>query len=71
MIGNDPVISKDAQWIFFGILLVVYALLFCAATLIVLIASKKEQKEEEKKDSIDAQVVEVKPTEETEAKTEE
>ena len=71
MIGNDPVISKDAQWIFFGILLVVYALLFCAATLIVLIASKKEQKEDEKKDSIDAQVVEVKPTEETEAKTEE
>ncbi len=71
MIGNDPVISKNAQWVFFGILLVVYALLFCAATAIVLITSKKEQKEDEKKDSIDAQVVEVKPTEETEAKTEE
>ena len=53
MVGNDPVISKDAQIIIFGVILIIYALLICASTL--LIKNFKEQK----KDAIDAEVEEI------------
>ena len=66
MIGNDPVISKDVQLIIFGVLVIIYALGICSIACLALLYNKK-QKNEEKKDSIDAEVKEVKE----EAKTEE
>ncbi len=50
MVGNDPVISKNAQIITFGAVLIIYSLLICASTL--LIKSYKDVKI----DSIDAEV---------------
>lgn len=67
MIGNDPVISKKAQFVIFGIILIIYALALCGVASLAIVASKKANKEE-KKDSIDAEVKEVneeKTTEET------
>ena len=40
MVGNDPIISKNAQLIIFGIILILYALLLCAITFIPLFAAK-------------------------------
>lgn len=57
MIGNDPVISKNAQLIIFGIIIVFYALSICAT---VLLASKLASSADEKKDSIDVEVKVVK-----------
>lgn len=58
MIGNDPVISKQSQWIIFGIVVILYALGICAVASLALVYNKKQNKEE-KKDSIDAEVKEV------------
>ncbi len=69
MIGNDPVISKSAQLVIFGVVIIFYALSLCALGSLSLLATKKEE-QVEKKDSIDAEVTEVKEettTEETKA----
>ena len=53
MVGNDPVISKNAQIITFGAILIIYSLLICASTLLV------KTYKETTHDSIDAEVTEV------------
>jgi hypothetical protein len=61
MVGNDPVISKDAQLIIFGIIIILYSILLCLSTFTTMPA---------KKASITAEVKEVnneEPTEEKEA----
>ncbi|MBR6072322.1 MAG: hypothetical protein IKP77_05785 [Acholeplasmatales bacterium] len=55
MVGNDPVISKSAQIIIFGIVLIIYSLLFCASTLL-LNNNGFNNKNEAKPDAIDAEV---------------
>ena len=62
MVGNDPVISKGAQLVIFGIIIVIYALAICAIASFGIYASKFANKEP-KKDSIDAEVKEVKTEE--------
>ena len=54
MVGNDPVISRDAQIIIFGIILIIYALLICASTLLPIFVLKKTSSK-----VIDAEVKEV------------
>ena len=56
MVGQDSVISKSAQMITFGIILVIYSLIFCASTLLV-----KSYKESNSihPDAMDAEVKEV------------
>ena len=41
MIGNDPVISRNAQIIIFGVILILYSLLICASTLLPLVGNSK------------------------------
>ena len=62
MIGNDPVITKDAQLIFFGIILIIYAALICLATFSLLPSKKK--------DAIDAKVEDAKTEDKAEEKAE-
>jgi hypothetical protein len=62
MVGNDPVISKGAQLVIFGIIIVIYALAICAIASFALYANRFANKEP-KKDSIDAEVNEVKTEE--------
>ena len=64
MIGNDPLISKDAQLIIFGIILIIYAALICLATFSIIPSKKGDKKDK----AIDA---EVKETKTEEVKTEE
>lgn len=63
MIGNDPVISKDAQLIIFGIILIIYAALICLATFSILPSKKKD-------DAIDAKVEDAKEEPKAEEKAE-
>ena len=56
MIGNDPVISRNAQIIIFGVILILYALLICASTLLPLFVSSKVI--DAKVDVIDEEVTE-------------
>ena len=60
MVGDNSVISKSAQMITFGIILVIYSLIFCASTLLV-----KSYKESNSihPDAMDAEVKEVENTE--------
>ena len=62
MVGDSPVISKEAQLIIFGIIIVIYALAICAIASFALYANRFANKEP-KKDSIDAEVKEVKTEE--------
>ena len=62
MVGDSPVISKEAQLIIFGIIIVIYALAICAIASFALYANRFANKEP-KKDSIDAEVNEVKTEE--------
>ena len=57
MIGDNPVISKNAQLITFGIIIVLYALSICATVLLI---SNLTDSSNEKKDSIDVEVKVVK-----------
>ena len=59
MVGNDPVISKDAQLIIFGIILILYSILLCLSTFTTMPV---------KKASINAEVKEIKNEENTEEK---
>ncbi len=52
MVGADPVISRDAQIIIFGVILILYALLICASTFLPLLALNSSK-------VIDAEVREV------------
>ena len=37
MVGNNPIISKEAQLIIFGIVLILYAVLLCITTILPVI----------------------------------
>lgn len=57
MVGDNPVISKDAQIITFGIILILYSLLICASTL--LLNNGMTNKNNTNTDAIDAEVNDV------------
>ena len=53
MVGDEPVISRNAQIIIFGVIIIIYALLICASTLLPIILRKNSN------NVIDAEVKEV------------
>lgn len=53
MVGDEPVISRNAQIIIFGVIIIIYALLICASTLLPIVLRKNSNK------VIDAEVKEV------------
>ena len=65
MVGNDPVITKSAQLIIFGIVIIFFAFSVCATACLDIFVKKNINNT--KKDSIDAEVNEVNQEESNEA----